>query len=54
MHKHKQKWETYRDTRKGTYEFRARTRYFRSADSNCPGCETIGKGLALREILPVE
>jgi hypothetical protein len=24
---HRQKWEHYRDTRKGTYEFRSRTRY---------------------------
>jgi hypothetical protein len=24
---HKERWEHYRDTRKGTYEFRSRTRY---------------------------
>ena len=25
--------------------------YFLEADSNCPGCEAIGKGIALRDIL---
>jgi hypothetical protein len=25
--------------------------YFKSADTNCAGCEAIGKGLALRDIL---
>jgi len=30
---------------------RGSSEYFRSADSNCPGCLAIGKGLALRDIL---
>jgi hypothetical protein len=30
---------------------RKSSEYFGSADTNCPGCENIGKGLALRDIL---